>query len=112
MGKFGWSLPPGCTHAMIDEACGVYDGPCECCGELVDNCICPECPECNSYGDPHCYKEHGLEFTQQQLDGQKKLQEYYEAEAEADRKMAEAMARDYEEEKRLEKEWLEGMTEE
>ena len=25
MGKFGWSYPPGCTQAMVDEAVGAND---------------------------------------------------------------------------------------
>lgn len=43
------------------------EGPCDLCGNAVDNCKCPECRECGSVGDPRCYQEHGLPFTQQQL---------------------------------------------
>lgn len=33
------------------------EGPCDVCGEFVDSCICPECPECGAQGDPHCYAD-------------------------------------------------------
>jgi hypothetical protein len=65
----GWNLPPGCTTRMIDEAAGVYD-ICDCCGKGVEDCICPECPTCSEYGNPKCYKEHGLKFNREQLIGQ------------------------------------------
>ena len=47
-----------------------YDeGPCQCCGKLIDDCICPECPVCSEYGDPNCYKEHGLKYSAEQVEG-------------------------------------------
>jgi hypothetical protein len=70
MSKFGWDLPPGVTQRMIDEAMGSGDAPCECCGLMVDGCICPECPQCSAAGDPRCYRQHGLQYTREQLDGQ------------------------------------------
>lgn len=57
---FGWSYPPGCSGPPD------YDGPCDVCGQNFDNCICPECPICEVYGDPDCYKTHGLEFSKRQ----------------------------------------------
>ena len=27
---------------------------CEVCKELVDDCVCEECPICHTYGDPAC----------------------------------------------------------
>jgi hypothetical protein len=66
MGIFGWDLPPGCSHRDIEEACG-GGNPCEVCGEFEDDCICPECPECNSVGDPLCYKQHGLKRSENQI---------------------------------------------
>lgn len=48
---FGWSYPPGCSGPPDYD-----DYPCEICGELPDNCICPECPVCGAVGDPQCYK--------------------------------------------------------
>jgi hypothetical protein len=60
MGIFGWSYPPGCSGPPDD------DYPCEVCGQFVDDCICPECPECGSFGDPLCYQKHGLEFSRYQ----------------------------------------------
>lgn len=56
MGIFGWSYPPGCNSVPGDEP----EGPCEVCGQDIDNCICPVCPMCGVYGDPHCYQEVDL----------------------------------------------------
>jgi len=64
MGLFGWSLPPGCGRLSGEEDC-----PCAVCG-LMDDCICPECPECGQQGDTACYepapKGHGLVRTDAQ----------------------------------------------
>jgi len=68
---FGWSLPPGCTARMIDEAAGV-DQPCAVCCRPVDDCVCPECPVCGAQGDPACYADpprvegHGMRLTREQ----------------------------------------------
>jgi hypothetical protein len=80
---------------MIDEAYGV-EGPCECCGKFVDDCICEACPRCDTYGDPNCYKEHGMEYTAEQLAGQEELEEHYRAERERE----DAMYREYLEEEK------------
>lgn len=74
-----FNLPPGVTHAMIDEAYGI-DQPCEICGQDEDNCICPECSVCGSYGDPYCYVHHGLRRTEEQ----KFLREVMDREIQAD----------------------------
>lgn len=37
-----------------------YEGPCDICGLVPDDCKCPECPECGMIGDPYCYEHHGL----------------------------------------------------
>lgn len=70
--KFGWDLPPGVTQRQIDEAYG-QEGPCPVCCKSVDDCICPECPKCESQGDPKCYAHvrsgelgHGLKLTREQ----------------------------------------------
>lgn len=74
----GFNLPPGVTTAMIDRAAGV-GAMCECCGNTVEDCFCPECPVCEVAGEPNCYHEnvqtigHGLKFTAQQLIGQTKV---------------------------------------
>ncbi len=39
MGKFGWSLPPGCGRLPGEEP----EGPCILCGEAVDDCKCEPC---------------------------------------------------------------------
>lgn len=95
MGKFGWSLPPGVSHRMIDESLGL-DEPCECCGKFEDDCICEECPKCGEYGDPKCYKgyfkeDHGMEYSKEQLAGQKELAD----EIEADRMRDDALYEEY-----------------
>lgn len=53
--KMGWSLPPGVSNRMIEEAAGT-DEPCECCGKLMDDCICEACPNCGESGNPDCYE--------------------------------------------------------
>ena len=73
MGLFGSDYPPGCHSTPFDE-----DYPCAVCGGWdVDPrlakphapaCICPECPECGTVGDPKCYMPkaeggHGLELS-------------------------------------------------
>jgi hypothetical protein len=47
---------------MVDEAFG-HEEPCEVCGKMPDDCICPECPDCGEYGNPHCYDGRVREFT-------------------------------------------------
>lgn len=42
--------------------------PCDMCGLNTDDCICHECPVCGMHGDPECYKTHGLEETEEQID--------------------------------------------
>lgn len=62
---FGWSLPPGCTHKMIEDQ--FAEGPCAVCALAVDDCVCHECPVCHSHGDPICYRgPHGLRLSKQQ----------------------------------------------
>lgn len=62
MGKFGWSLPPGCGTLPGEE-----EYPCEVCGKFPEDCICPECPVCSTQGDPKCYIEHGLVLSAEQI---------------------------------------------
>ena len=78
MSIFGWSYPPGVT-GNEPEIVG-YDGPCAVCGRGDDDCICPECPVCGSYGDPLCYEEGVLIRSQEQVDSRT---EYEKREAEA-----------------------------
>ena len=70
---FGWSLPPGVSHHMIEVAYG-SQGPCDVCGNLVDSCIRPECPVCTAQGDIRCYDggysdgvPHGLRRSPEQI---------------------------------------------
>jgi len=77
MGLFGWSYPPGCSGPPDD------DYPCLICGGSGDSCICPECPVCESYGDPECYEKHGLIRTKAQIEQREALEK-------ADREAAEA----------------------
>lgn len=45
MSIFGWSYPPGCSGLPDDD-----EGPCDRCGENLQNCQCPECPVCSNVG--------------------------------------------------------------
>lgn len=62
---FGWSLPPGVSHRMIEDSSA--EGPCDICGLSVDDCVCPLCPVCQSVGDPACYENHSLLRTPEQI---------------------------------------------
>jgi hypothetical protein len=58
---------------MIDEAAGV-DRPCDMCGAAnPDDCVCPECPVCQTLGDPKCYQHHGLRLNKKQVAGRAQL---------------------------------------
>lgn len=78
---FGWSYPPGCSgppeHDESCQVCGAYD---------VDQCVCPECPECGGVGDPSCYESHGMVRTPRQIDlfASRMAREEAQAKAEAD----------------------------
>ena len=55
---------------MSWEAWGTPDDPiCEVCGRTPESCVCPECPTCGEIGNPRCYQEHGLERTEEQVQG-------------------------------------------
>ena len=88
---FGWDLPPGVTSSMLPG--NQPEGPCEVCGLPVDDCICPECPECGCQGDPECYDKHGLVLTEEQKASKAKADK--EAK-EADERMCEEESRFYE----------------
>lgn len=79
---FGWSLPPGVTTLPGEEPCP----PCQCCGgdPEGESCICPECPVCEVFGDPDCYREHGLTYTFSQLRGQAVMEWINQREAAAE----------------------------
>lgn len=55
----GFNLPPGCSLADIDRAAGI-GALCDVCHGFVEDdetpCTCPECPKCQSFGDPECYE--------------------------------------------------------
>lgn len=50
MSIFGWSLPPGCGTLPGEE-----DYYCAVCGQIDNNCVCDECPECGEVGNPDCH---------------------------------------------------------
>lgn len=85
----GFNLPPGVTASMLPG--NEPTGPCEVCGgdpEASDGapngCICPECPECETFGDPECYEKHGLVRTADQIAGRERVDAQIKAEAERD----------------------------
>lgn len=43
------------------------EGPCCICRKSVDDCICPECPDCGTQGDKKCYLEHRVKLTKAQV---------------------------------------------
>jgi len=96
---FGWSLPPGVSNRIIDEAYGV-EGPCEMCGGdpeshiKANQCICPECPECGGFGDPSCYGQGHLPYNMAQYMQLKELEQQWEEEARGE---ADGMYEDYKE---------------
>jgi hypothetical protein len=68
------------------EGYGRYPGeypdlPCEVCGIEAGACICPECPECGTAGDPACYEGHGLVRSPEQIASMAAVQEEQRAEA-------------------------------
>lgn len=86
---FGWSYPPGVT-GNEPEISGDY-GPCEICGQAVDDCVCPECSICNAYGDPFCYINHGLKRTEEQ----KFLKEIAERQWQEEREVEDKLFKDF-----------------
>ena len=80
MSVFGWSYPPGCSGP---EEC---DTTCAVCGrdQELNQCICPECPECGSHGDPVCYEQHGMERSQEQIASRAKIESQWAADAKAE----------------------------
>lgn len=80
MGKFdSYFDPPG------------NDPFCEVCGmdQEAEECICPECPNCGSIGDPSCYDPKakfpcGLVRSEEQIKSLKDAMDAAEAEAKAE----------------------------
>jgi hypothetical protein len=93
MGIFGWNYPPGCNGPPGDEA-----GPCAICGKHEHICICPECPQCGSVGDPACYKSHGMMKSPEQIESlaqaERGWQEMASHDASADQAYADELIRD------------------
>lgn len=88
MGVFGWSYPPGCSGPDTgDTICAV-------CGrdQELDQCICPECTECGTKGDPDCYAHHGMIRNQEQIESRAKVEAQWAADAESEFKAEQAAA--------------------
>jgi hypothetical protein len=77
---FGWDYPPGAANDP-SAPYNQQDPPCEVCAKSCDNCICPECPVCQSNGDPACYKNHGLVLNAEQIQSQEAAKEQEKIEA-------------------------------
>lgn len=91
MSIFGWSYPPGCSGPPEDSI-----GPCECCGQAVYDCECPECPVCSEFGNPKCYHDHGLLYAMEQIHGQAILEDSYFEQAKWDRECGDEWEREQE----------------
>ncbi|HEX6824867.1 MAG TPA: hypothetical protein VF077_01015 [Nitrospiraceae bacterium] len=52
----------------LDPDRHMIEHPCDVCGAPCDACVCPECPTCNTHGDPSCYTNHGLVLTKEQIE--------------------------------------------
>jgi hypothetical protein len=92
MSIFGWWYPPGAAgdpNAPYNQE----DGPCEVCGQAIDDCICPECPCCGATGDLICYTSHGLVRSFAQVALRAQAEEAWRIEAEAINKAEEAAYR-------------------
>jgi hypothetical protein len=57
---------------------------CSICGLFPDDCICLECPECGTAGDPRCYAEHGLVRSLEQIKSLSEQEAKWKADAEAE----------------------------
>ena len=72
--------------------------PCEVCGKMVDDCICPECPTCGAQGDPKCYDltrdGHGLVRTGEQLVSSERVDSFLAEVLKQDRESTAALIRD------------------
>ena len=101
---FGWDYPPGAANDPR-APWNQEDGPCAVCGNDVDDCICPECPECGSHGDPDCYEKHGLTRSDAQIKSLAEREEQWAedsaAQAAADEQMEREQQEYWAEEERL-----------
>lgn len=71
------------------------EGPCIICGKSVDDCICPECPDCGCQGDPTCYRLHRVKLTMPQVVAHQEFKIAKMKEAFADKMENEAIALSY-----------------
>ena len=65
-----------------------HDTTCDVCGrdQELNQCICPECPECGSRGDPVCYEHHGMKRSQEQIESRTKIESQWGDDAKAESK--------------------------
>ena len=64
------------------------DPPCETCGNHIDDCVCPECQECGDVGNLMCYREYGLKYTAEQIEGIEHINQLRREEAEREEEWA------------------------
>ena len=81
MSTFGWDLPPGCSTRDLP---GNQSYPCDVCGRLDDDCICPECFVCGSVFTISCYRAGHLVLSQEQIKSRQATREQARADAEAE----------------------------
>lgn len=65
----GWNMPPGVSKLPWDaqQTCEVCFKSPEGNADKGTLCVCDECPKCESFGEPDCYKKHGMRLTKTQL---------------------------------------------
>ena len=86
MSKFGWSYPPGCTQAMVDEAVGADDPT-----EALTDAIYTAMEEASSdFGSLHGFQQDAIVAVAVKFCGESYQQGYQQGQSD------EELARDYE----------------
>ena len=91
MGIFGWSYPPGCSGPPDN------DGPCDVCGYMFDQCICPECEICGEFGDHDCYTKGHLVLSDAQREAKIANDTRYEEQCRQERECEEQAFKEHQE---------------
>jgi hypothetical protein len=76
----------------VDES----EFPCDICGYDKPRCICPKCKKCKKKGNPKCYEDHGMEYTDTQLKAIDKWDVFIDAEIEDEKNYYRSIEEDLE----------------